>query len=236
MKHVNFSERLKHFASSAFLYFVHGGFLVAGALLGLVLLSRLGNAETNLPPVHQISGYVGSVQAAMGVEQPIEHVLYRTRLDPEMRELADYIARRYRVADTFTERLVGAAQIAGARAGIDPLLILSVMAIESSFNPIAESSVGARGLMQVIPRYHYDKLDDGATADDFLDPLVNIEVGAKILREYIRGTGSLEAGLQRYAGALSDTDAMYAAKVLAERDKMEAVVRRSRMEVAAAGI
>jgi len=139
------------------------------------------------------------------------------------RALVNYLARRYRVASSATEQLVDAAYDAGQQVGLDPLLILAVMAIESRFNPIAESGVGAKGLMQVIPKHHQDKLEAG---DEVLDPTTNILLGARILKEYIRRTGSLEAGLQFYNGALADVSSQYAQKVMAEKERLEEALRR----------
>jgi hypothetical protein len=120
---------------------------------------------------------------------------------------------------------VGAAREAGREVGLDPLLILAVMAVESRFNPVAESLVGAKGLMQVVPRHHLDKLMEHGGADAVLDPVTNIALGARILKEYIRRTGSLEGGLQFYNGALADPTSQYAQKVLAERERLQQAVR-----------
>jgi len=108
------------------------------------------------------------------------------------------------------------------------MLLVAVMAIESGFNPIAESPMGAQGLMQVIPRFHQDKLEAVSSSNSLLDPIVNIQVGALVLKEYIRNTGSLEAGLQKYAGAVSDDENQYAIKVLAEKQRIEYATRRGR--------
>jgi soluble lytic murein transglycosylase-like protein len=147
-----------------------------------------------------------------------ESIRYRT--------LAGYLSRRYRIANDATEQLVGVAHQAGRKTGIDPLLILAVMAIESRFNPIAESDMGAKGLMQVIPQHHQDKLLQHGGDDAVLDPATNILIGARILKEYIRRGGSPEAGLQLYAGAQSDTTNQYAQKVLAEKDRLGQALRR----------
>ncbi|WP_425311338.1 transglycosylase SLT domain-containing protein, partial [Klebsiella pneumoniae] len=64
--------------------------------------------------------------------------------------VADYISRRYHVASAPVGSLVDSAFQTGHAVNIDPLLILAVMAIESGFNPYAESGVGAQGLMQVM--------------------------------------------------------------------------------------
>ena len=135
--------------------------------------------------------------------------------------LVNHLSRRYRIASDVTEQFVGAAHDAGQQLGLDPLLILAVMAVESSFNPIAESGMGAKGLMQVIPKHHQDKLLEHGGEGALLDPLINIPVGARILKEYIRRTGSLEAGLQFYNGALADPTSRYAQKVLAEKERLE---------------
>jgi soluble lytic murein transglycosylase-like protein len=140
--------------------------------------------------------------------------------------IVSYLSRRYRIAPDATERLVGAAYDAGQQVGLDPLLILAVMAIESRFNPIAESWVGAKGLMQVVPRHHQDKLLEHGGEQAVLDPMTNILLGARILKEYIRRTGSLEAGLQFYNGALADPSSQYAQKVMAEKERLEQAVRR----------
>jgi soluble lytic murein transglycosylase-like protein len=121
---------------------------------------------------------------------------------------------------------VGAAHEAGREVGLDPLLILAVMAVESRFNPVAESLVGAKGLMQVVPRHHQDKLMEHGGEEAVLDPVTNIALGARILKEYIRRTGSLEAGLQFYNGALADPSSQYAQKVFAEKERLLQAVRQ----------
>ena len=142
------------------------------------------------------------------------------------RALINYVSRRYRIAPDVIERFVGAAHDAGRQVGLDPLLILAVMAVESRFNPVAESLVGAKGLMQVVPRHHLDKLLEHGGEEAVLDPMINIPVGARILKEYIRRTGSVEAGLQFYNGALADPSIRYAQKVIAERERLQQAVRR----------
>ena len=134
--------------------------------------------------------------------------------------LAAYLARRYRVSAAATRDLVSGAYRAAEVTNLDPLLILAVMAVESSFNPIAESAYGAKGLMQVVPRYHLERLAFHGGAETVLDPQTNIRVGAEILSDYIRRAGSLEAGLQLYGGASEDADAQYAQKVLAEKRRL----------------
>jgi len=77
---------------------------------------------------------------------------------------------------------------------------LAVISIESRFNPIAESVMGAKGLMQIIPKYHLDKLNAAGGEDAVLDPESNIQVGARILQEYVHRTGRLEQVLRSRTG------------------------------------
>src|SRR5438105_375588 len=140
-----------------------------------------------------------------------------TPLQREQRAITEYIAKRYRVADTAVAGYVDAAYRAGAQYSVDPLLILAVMAVESRYNPVAESGVGAKGLMQIIPRFHLEKLADHGGEPALLEPEVNIQVGARILREYQRRFRDTEAALQMYAGAFDEPTTQYANKVLAER-------------------
>jgi soluble lytic murein transglycosylase-like protein len=96
--------------------------------------------------------------------------------------------------------------------------------------------MGAKGLMQIIPRFHLDKLRAAGGEDAVFDPESNILVGARILQEYVYRTGTLVAGLQQYNGASRDSNAYYAQRVMAERDRLEQVVRtRGLLTIAATG-
>ena len=146
----------------------------------------------------------------------------------EQRAVSEFIAKRYRVAQDAISGFVATAYRAGTEWKVDPLLILAVMAIESRYNPVAESAMGARGLMQVIPKFHGDKLLEHGGETALLDPQVNIRVGAQILREYLRRFGETETALQMYAGAFDEPSSAYAFKVLAERARMEQMLKQIR--------
>ena len=146
--------------------------------------------------------------------------------DAVQQALIQHLSRRFLIATSATERMVAAAQAAANEVGLDPLLVLAVISVESRFNPIAESGMGAKGLMQIIPKYHLDKLNAVGGEDAVFDPESNIYIGARILQEYVHRTGTLEGGLQFYNGALRDNSAQYARKVLAERDRLQEVLRQ----------
>lgn len=142
----------------------------------------------------------------------------------EQARIATWLARRYHIANNASEMLVELAYSAAYEQKIDPLLVLAVMAIESRFNPLAESKVGAKGLMQVLPKANGDKFHAHGGLDAVLNPVANIQVGAKILKDFIRRGGSVEAGLKLYVGAGNMTsDLGYGNKVLQEHERLKAV-------------
>ncbi len=138
--------------------------------------------------------------------------------------IARYLARRYRVAHDPLQQIVRVAFETGRETGLDPLLLLAVMAVESSFNPFAESGVGAQGLMQVMSSLHAEKFNNFGGPIAALDPFSNIKVGAIVLRNYIVSTGSLKAGLRRYVGSSARGDGGYGARVLSERTRLREVI------------
>jgi soluble lytic murein transglycosylase-like protein len=157
-----------------------------------------------------------------------DRVLVSTR---EQDLVATFIARRYRVAQEPVSELVKAAFDTGREVGLDPLLLLAVMAIESGFNPYAESGVGAKGLMQVMSTVHSDKFRYFGGQNAALEPLANIKVGAIVLKDCIARGGSLPGGLRLYVGSTSQDDGGYGAKVMAERSRLRDVVRGRKVPI-----
>lgn len=209
--------------------FLHNGLAAFGAVAVIALLMGAR------PVVDQFVQSAGASAASGTIRHEGISLLVSTAdsENAEHRALAAYLSRRYRVARDATEQLVGAAHEAGSRTGVDPLLILAVMAVESRFNPIAESVMGAKGLMQVIPKFHQDKLDALGGEDSVFDPMINILVGARILKDAVRRGGGLMPGLQLYNGAFSDVRQLYAQKVLAEKQRMQQMLKRFRPQTAA---
>jgi hypothetical protein len=139
-------------------------------------------------------------------------------------DLAYWLSRKYRVAPEPLSAIVAEAYEIGQRSKLEPTLILAVMAIESGFNPFAQSPMGAQGLMQVITRVHSDKYDNFGGVFAAFDPLTNLRVGARVLEECISRAGSTEAGLKFYVGAANiEDDGGYVGKVLAEHGRLQAV-------------
>jgi soluble lytic murein transglycosylase-like protein len=178
----------------------------------------------------------GNVLAGLG--EP-EAVARATATDPdslskEQAAVAQWLARRYRVATEPVAALVQEAWAVGRRAGLDPTLILAVIAIESSFNPFAQSPVGAQGLMQVMTRVHDEKYSPFGGTHAAFDPITNLRVGAQVLKDCIARTGSVAEGLRHYVGAaLLESDGGYAARVLVEQGHLRAVAEGKRVPTTA---
>jgi soluble lytic murein transglycosylase-like protein len=171
-----------------------------------------------------------NAQVVANQTNPIEHATklpVADQKDPAQREqkwVTNWLSKRYRVAGDATNMLVSATYNTAREVKIDPLLVLAVMAIESGFNPFAESPVGAQGLMQVMSKVHHDKFQPLGGVKAALNPVANIKVGASILKEYVNRGGSIESGLKMYVGAAAfETDAGYGYKVLAEYRRLKDV-------------
>ena len=155
----------------------------------------------------------------------------RVPADGKLLALAEFVSKRYRVSLDVTLELVSAAFAAGEQTGLDPLLIIAVMAVESRFNPIAESVAGAKGLMQVIPRYHMEKIIASGGEKAVFEPEINILLGARILREYIVRSGDLATGLQMYNGSPEKGSNQYAEKVISEKQRLQQILKNYRSQV-----
>lgn len=193
----------------------------------------LAGLRAGLPELAQvvtaIEARVFREEQELPAEDPLPDVVQAVAEEPlnsRMRGAMEYVSRRYRVAAPALEPVFVAVQSAARDLRLDPLLILAVIGVESAYNPFAQSVAGAQGLMQVIPRYHIDKLPGIPEPAAFFDPVVNVHVGARVLGESIRRYGGIEEGLQQFAGALDDPERRYAAKVLAERQRLEAAASR----------
>ena len=208
----------------------------AASVLGIALVTLLASSAVQRPAVAgapelapvpasapDTSGGPAADHALLADLKPMPGLLKRER---EIENLASIVSRRYRVSRDATQLVVGAAYRAGIRSGVDPLLVVAVIAVESRFNPIAQSDGGALGLMQIIPHYHADKFD--AQTGSVLDPETNIQLGVSVLKDYIKRGGTEIAGLQLYNGALGDLENSYATRVLAEKQRLQDALRRER--------
>lgn len=197
------------------------------AMLGLSVLLAVAYAPSREALLAQANAALNATAPpvanfAAGPIQPKE----LSSGEREQRALTEILSKRYRVAQEAVGGFVAAAYKAGKDTAVDPLLILAVISVESRFNPVAESDFGAKGLMQIIPRFHKEKLVMHGGEDALLDPEVNIQVGAQVLREYLRRFGGTQNALQAYAGAFEEPTAQYARLVLSERSRLVQAIAR----------
>lgn len=212
----------RHFAGALWST-VKSALMVTGlvALVAWQVDASGARARVNSPaPRNDIAEALDSVQPARVAAETLALADDPTPAQAaEHKRIAGFLARKYKVATDATHSIVGATYAVAREVGVDPLLVLAVMAIESRMNPYAESVMGAKGLMQVIPKYHLDKFEELGGPEAVFNPVANIKVGALILKDYLTRYGGIESGLRAYSGATGD-DGGYAAKVLAERDRL----------------
>ncbi len=170
--------------------------------------------------VPSVADEAAKIPVTLVDKQAIDHRILNSAV--ERQAVARYVSSKYKIAHTASLEFVDKAIVVSREVGLDPTLILAVTAVESGFNPFAESNKGAQGLMQVRTSVHTDKYQLFGGHQAALDPDANMRVGSLILRQYIAKGGSLDAGLRLYVGASSifTDDGGYGQKVLAERQRI----------------
>ena len=173
----------------------------------------------------------------LGIQTDADAVDRATATDPrdlpkQQANLAYWLSRKYRVAAEPLSALISEAYDLGPSNNIEPTLILAVMAIESGFNPFAQSHVGAQGLMQVMTKVHSDKYQGFGGNLAAFDPVANLRVGVNVLRDCIQRGGGIEGGLKLYVGAgPGKDDGGYANKVLAEQKRLLQVAKGAKVPI-----
>ena len=227
------SSGLRTFGSDVaqgFFEITHNGFALLGLVVVVCAAGVLARPDLRQAAELELMGWLKQRNTVV-VEQSWEPVELGAvdratasnpaQLPKQQAALAFWLSKKYRVAPEPLSALVAEAYEVGRMTKLDPTLILAVMAIESGFNPFAQSTVGAQGLMQVMTRVHTAKYENfGGTLAAF-DPVTNLRVGVKILQECIARAGSVEGGLRHYVGAgNSGVDNGYAMKVMAEHARL----------------
>ena len=172
-----------------------------------------------------VTGNIDNASADEPDERPVMVASTPAKLPMQQAAVATWLSKKYSVAPEPVGVLVAQAFEIGQKVKLEPTLILAIMAIESGFNPFAQSPVGAQGLMQVMTRVHHDKYQNFGGKLAAFDPFSNLLVGVKVLQECISRAGSVEGGLKHYVGAANlPSDGGYAGKVMAEHARLNAVV------------
>jgi soluble lytic murein transglycosylase-like protein len=128
-----------------------------------------------------------------------------------------YSLHKYTSDTVLARRIASAIVVQGGKKNIDPALLVGVLLTEDAqLDPKARSSVGARGLMQVMP-FHAGKWK-GCTSADLFAIDSNICHGTSILADLIKRSPSVSTALQRYNGCVRGTNTpnchTYSGKVL----------------------
>jgi hypothetical protein len=226
---------LKTFGSDVvdgFFEITHNGSALVGLATVFTVLALTARPDLRATGEQHLVGWLESRKPVVVVDAtaPEPTAIDRTtaasphELPKQQAAVAYWLSKKYRVAAEPLSALVSEAYSLGKRTKLDPTLILAIMAVESSFNPFAQSHVGAQGLMQVMTRVHVDKYERAGGSLTAFDPVTNMRVGVKVLQECIARAGSLEAGLRYYVGAANlEGDGGYASKVLAEHERLRLV-------------
>lgn len=226
-----------------FLEITHNSLALLGVLVVLLALVLGMRPDLRQQGEERLTNWLTERKiAAIGITPELTAIERATATNPqqlpqEQARVAFWISKKYRVAPEPVAALVAEAYEAGAENKLDPTLILAVMAIESRFNPFAQSAVGAQGLMQVMTDVHSDKYQHFGGEYAAFDPRSNLRVGVKILREYVTRAGSVQNGLKWYVGAANlRSDGGYASKVLAEHARLYQVAKGRPLSASTPGL
>ncbi len=213
--------------ADGFFEITHNGFALVGLAIVFAALALVARPDLRKTGEEELMGWLQSRKPAPEATDLEPTAIERTTaaspadLPKQQAAVAYWLSKKYRVAAEPLSVLVAEAYGIGKRTKIDPTLILAIMAVESSFNPFAQSQDGAQGLMQVMTRVHGDKYESAGGTLTAFDPVTNMRVGVKVLQECIARAGSLEGGLRYYVGAANlEDDGGYAAKVMAEHERL----------------
>ena len=210
----------------------HNSLALLGTLLAVAVVVLGFRADLRASAEEQLLGWLLQRQEAASVEQlvtaepnAVDRVTAAdlSALPEQQAKVTQWLSRKYRVAPEPLAALVTEAYAVGEKARLDPTLILAVMAVESRFNPFAQSPVGAQGLMQVLTRVHTDKYEDFGGQLAAFDPVSNLRVGVQVLQDAVRRAGSIEGGLRLYVGAVTTDGSWYIDRVLAEHARIQSV-------------
>ena len=205
-----------------------GEHTVAG-LLGILLLSGAGAPASG---VVSRGAATADSAAVDSIETPAAPARRHTLLDSVRAETAlpaaavrppieEYLGR-FSDDRQLVRRISGAILRESRRQQVPPSLIVAVLLTENTtLRPEAESSVGARGLMQVMPFHAGARL---CNSDDLVDVDSNICHGTLILARNLRATSSSAAALLRYNGCVRGTNTpdchRYPGRVLARASRV----------------
>jgi hypothetical protein len=207
----------------------HHSFALLGLMAVLIALLALARPEIRTLTVQNVQSWLFKRLHITEEEDAKRQVLLRslaaqsTELDPQQMALVQAIRSKYRVAPEPLNAIVLEVFDLANRAKLEPTLILAIIGIESNYNPFANSPIGAKGLMQVVPEVHSELFTPYGGTMAIFDPKTNLRIGVKILKKCIDLTGKLEDGL-RLCKAGEDSLSLeedYISRVFAEQARLK---------------
>ena len=205
------------------------GELTVAGLLGILLITGAGTTASNEvsgAPVTADSVAIDSIEtvsAPARLSTLLDSLRAETELPvAEVRRPIERYLGRFSDDRLLVRRISGAVLRESRRQQVPPSLIVAVLLTENTtLRPEAESSVGARGLMQVIPFHAGARL---CNSDDLVDVDSNICHGTLILARNLRTTSTSVAALLRYNGCVRGTNTpdchRYPGRVLARASRV----------------
>ena len=205
----------------------------------LVISFAVAMELSNLPePTHITVPGVVSVASASVLDSETSLV----DAAPEGDALAEYISTRWGLSAHRAAEFVMTASAFAAKESVDPLLVLAVIANESSFmhmgnigdrtieiDPSRVNPMRSHGPMQVAGMWHPEKMPvDSVGRIRVTTTAENIAIGTRLLGEHTRREGgNVKRALLRYNGTLNDASAKYANRVLKFRTDMQKAMLES---------
>ena len=214
-------------------------------------VTNLALWSTQLEPVDQLKSIIG-----LG---PTDHDLRQRFADAENRSLfaayyprvhskssapalamtdeertADYIRKKYNLTPKLAHSIANSVYSNAEELKLDPMILLGLIHVESTFRPNEVSSSGAMGLMQIIPSWHVKLILEAKNtfglSTNLFTPEVNIWVGARIKKQYLNQYGgNLSRALLQYNGSLKDPEKTYSHKVLQSAKSFERELTHERL-------
>lgn len=191
----------------------------------------LANSASKLMIASEGTAFDSSVQAALGKmqlgpesimkwieEHPKSTLKHVEKMTPSMQTKVANIATFIRSVNGKIDKKTAWREAAAivhycAKYNISTELVVGVAKTESNFEPNLTSKAGARGVMQVMWKYHSGMLQAkniAASQEQLYDPERGIESGVLLLSRYVEAYGSIQKALGRYYGKVSES---YAKKV-----------------------
>jgi hypothetical protein len=216
--------------AQGFIGITHNSFAMLGLAVACVVIALTARPDLRQEAENQLMALLVERQEANLTLAEPGAASRVTALNPAdlpkpQADLTHWLSRKYGVAPEPVAALVAAAHELGPKVQLEPTLILAIMAVESGFNPFAQSPMGAQGLMQVMTSVHHQKYSPFGGKMAAFDPVTNMRVGVRVLLACVERAGSLEGGLKFYVGAANlDEDNGYVEKVLTEQVRLNQVI------------